>query len=187
MSWDLVGAAQQGDMDAFGQLYRLYEPKVRGYFGGRVWDRDVVEDLTSETFAEALRCIGRVRNQGKDVGAWFMALAKNMLWAHINARSTQLEDRVGDLADLPGALLFITTTSEVEADVLDRQLVAELLRLLDQLDPDERTVIDLRFWGRMQRGPIAERVGASVGVVRNRENRGVARLRSLMASADRGE
>ena len=68
-SWELVAASQAGDRAAFAELYRRFRPVIERYVGWRVQDWAEVEDLVSETFLRALRGIGSVSYQGRDVGA----------------------------------------------------------------------------------------------------------------------
>ncbi len=56
-SWDLVHAAQEGDRSAFALLYDKYVDVVFRYVLFRVGDRELAEDVTSETFLRALRRI----------------------------------------------------------------------------------------------------------------------------------
>jgi hypothetical protein len=56
-TWGLVARAQQGDSEAFGQLYDRYFDTVYRYIYYRVYDRATAEDFTSETFLRALRRI----------------------------------------------------------------------------------------------------------------------------------
>ncbi|MCW2704312.1 MAG: polymerase, sigma-24 subunit, subfamily, partial [Blastococcus sp.] len=48
--WALVHRAQQGDAEAFGELYDHYVTMVHRYVYHRVGDRATAEDVTSETF-----------------------------------------------------------------------------------------------------------------------------------------
>jgi hypothetical protein len=55
--WGLVRRAQDGDAEAFGELYDHYVTLVHRYAYNRVGDRATAEDVTSETFVRALRRI----------------------------------------------------------------------------------------------------------------------------------
>lgn len=54
-SWDYVRAAQGGDAEAFGYLYRRYRRDIYVYLLARTRSVAVAEDLTSETFLRVLR------------------------------------------------------------------------------------------------------------------------------------
>ena len=90
-SWELVEAAQAGDREAFGQLYARYAGGVSRFLGHRVRDRALVEDLTSETFARALRRIDSVRDQGRDPGAWLTTIARNLVFDHTKSSRYKLD------------------------------------------------------------------------------------------------
>lgn len=87
-TWEVVAAAQGGDADAFGLLYDRYVDMVFRYVLFRVNDRCLAEDLTSETFLRALRRITSITYQGKDVGAWFVTIARNIVLDHVNRVGT---------------------------------------------------------------------------------------------------
>src|SRR5947209_9039991 len=97
--WDLVEAAQAGDREAFGQLYGRYVSGVSGFLGNRVRDRGLVEDLTSETFARALRRIDSVRDQGRDLGAWLTTIARNLVVDHTRSSRYQRDTLTAQIAD----------------------------------------------------------------------------------------
>ena len=75
----LVTLAQQGDGEAFGQVYDAYVDQIYRYLYYRVGSHALAEDLTSETFLRALRRIDSFTWQGKDIGAWFTTIARNLV------------------------------------------------------------------------------------------------------------
>ena len=81
--WALVRRAQDGDAEAFGQLYDHYVTLVHRYAYHRVGDRATAEDITSETFLRALRRIDSLSFQGRDVGAWLVTIARNIIFDHV--------------------------------------------------------------------------------------------------------
>jgi hypothetical protein len=77
--WALVHQAQEGDAEAFGRLYDHYVTMVHRYVYHRLGDRATAEDVTSETFVRALRRIDSLSFQGRDVGAWLVTIARNII------------------------------------------------------------------------------------------------------------
>ena len=77
-----VTLAQQGDGEAFGQVYDAYVGAglpLSLLPGGLP---PLAEDLTSETFLRALRRIDSFTWQGRDIGAWFITIARNLVTDH---------------------------------------------------------------------------------------------------------
>src|SRR6185312_13752829 len=73
----LVDLAQRGDSEAFGMLYERYVDVVYRYV--RVGSQQLAEDLTSETFLRALRRMDSFSWQGRDIAAWFITIARNLI------------------------------------------------------------------------------------------------------------
>src|ERR1700712_3434226 len=96
-SWALVRAAQAGDLDAFATLYDRYLPVVYRFICYRVKDRSLAEDFTSETFLRALRRFSELNYQGRDIGAWFITIARNIVLDHVKSARFRLELSTGDI------------------------------------------------------------------------------------------
>ena len=94
--WRLVTRAQDGDGEAFGQLYDRYVDTVFRFIYFRVNDRALAEDFTSETFLRALRRIGTINYQGRDIGAWFVTIARNIILDHMKSARHRLEITTAD-------------------------------------------------------------------------------------------
>ncbi|MGH3611386.1 MAG: RNA polymerase sigma factor [Pseudonocardia sp.] len=179
-SWDLVAAAQRGDRDAFGQLWCRYAPVVAGYVRRRVRDHGLAEDLTSETFARAWRSIGPVRNQGRDVGAWFVTIARNLVRDHAKSHRAQREALVADVETVAAAGAAFTPASPgVERVVLARLVAAELRRRVAALPAAQRDVIRLRFGDGLSVLQVAAAVGRSESAVKALQHRALTQLRVI--------
>jgi len=86
--WTLVQRVQDGDAEAFGLIYDNYVDVVFRYIYFRLHDRHLSEDFASETFTRALRRIDSVSFQGRDVGAWLITIARNIIRDHIKSSRT---------------------------------------------------------------------------------------------------
>jgi len=110
----LVTLAQQGDAEAFGQIYDAYVDTIYRYLYYRVGSHAVAEDLTSETFLRALRRIDSFSWQGKDIGAWFVTIARNLVADHVKSSRFRLEVSTADMLDADRA------DGGIEDEVLSR-------------------------------------------------------------------
>lgn len=173
-SWTLVGAAQQGDRDAFGQLYARYASGVSRFVGNRLQDRGLVEDLTSETFTRALRRIDSVSDQGRDVGAWFTTIARNLVLDHVKSHRTQRESPVAEVADVGSA------QPGPEQVAISNESAAAVRRHVGQLPPDQQECLRLRFWQDLSTGETAAAMGRSEGAVKALRHRAIGGLRASL-------
>jgi RNA polymerase sigma-70 factor (ECF subfamily) len=173
-SWSLVAAAQQGDRDAFGQLYARYAGGVSRFVGNRLQDRGLIEDLTSETFTRALRRIDSVSDQGRDVGAWFTTIARNLVFDHAKSHRTQRESTVAEVADAD------TAQPGPEQVAIAKETAAEVRRHVAQLPPDQQECLRLRFWQGLSGPETAAAMGRSEGAVKALRHRAIVGLRASL-------
>ena len=172
--WGLVEAAQTGDAEAFGRLYDRYVEMVHRYAYARLGDRTLAEDVTSETFLRALRRIGTVSYRGRDVGAWFVTIARNIVLDHVKSGRARYEVTTGDPRDTDRA------TDGPEGAVLARLTSEELLRCIRQLAPDQQECIVLRFLQGLSVAETAEAMERNPGAVKALQHRALRRLADLL-------
>jgi RNA polymerase sigma-70 factor (ECF subfamily) len=173
-AWALVQAAQSGDTSAFGALYDRYVDSVFRYVLFRVGDRTLAEDVTSETFLRAFRRITSISYQGRDVGAWFVTIARNLVLDHVKSSRFRLEVATADPDD--GA----STESGPEHEVLTRLTHVELLRCVRLLGEDQRECIVLRFLQGLSVSETANIMGRNDGAIKALQHRAVRRLAQLL-------
>jgi RNA polymerase sigma-70 factor (ECF subfamily) len=173
-NWYLVERAQQGDAEAFGHLYDRYVDLVHRYIYYRVADRSTAEDFTSETFLRAWRRIGSVTNQGRDIGAWFVTIARNIILDHVKSSRYKLEVSTADMLDAD------TAEDGPENLVLDRITHAELLRCVKRLNAEQQECIVLRFLEGLSVAETAAVMGKNEGAIKALQHRAVRRLATLL-------
>jgi RNA polymerase sigma-70 factor (ECF subfamily) len=173
-AWALVKAAQDGDMGAFGDLFDRYYDVVFRYVLFRMGDRTLAEDITQETFVRALRRITSVSYQGRDIGAWFVTIARNLIFDHVKSSRYRLEQTTNDIVDLS------PSTSGPEQQVLDGATNEELLRCVRKLNPDQQECIQLRFLQGLSVAETAEIMNRNEGAVKALQHRAVRRLAQLL-------
>ncbi|WP_243790246.1 sigma-70 family RNA polymerase sigma factor [Saccharopolyspora gloriosae] len=176
-NWRHVSAAQNGDNDAFGKLYDEYAHVVYRYVLFRVSDHCLAEDITSETFLRALRRIATVSYQGRDVAAWFITIAKNLVLDHVKSSRTRLEVPIPELTD---AQHRPQAQCGPEQHVLDAATQQELLRCIRQLNADQRECIKLRFMQGLSVTETAQRMHRGEGAIKALQHRAVRRLAQLL-------
>ncbi|MGQ0839293.1 sigma-70 family RNA polymerase sigma factor [Actinokineospora sp.] len=173
-SWELVHAAQAGDKVAFGKLYDHYVDVVFRYVLFRVGDRELAEDVTSETFLRALRRIGSVSYQGRDVGAWFVTIARNLVLDHVKSSRYRLEVTTPEIRDSE------RVEAGPEQQVMSKVTREALLACVDQLGDDQRECIVLRFLQGLSVAETAAIMSRNEGAVKALQHRAVRRLALLL-------
>ncbi|MGY1770567.1 sigma-70 family RNA polymerase sigma factor [Blastococcus sp. SYSU D00813] len=172
--WALVARAQRGDAEAFGELYDHYVTMVYRYLYHRVGDRTLAEDFTSETFVRALRRIDSLSFQGRDVGAWLVTIARNIVRDHVKSSRYRLEVTTADMRDADRG------TDGPEDSVVSRLTHEQLLACVRQLNSEQQECISLRFLQGLSVAETAAVMGKKDGAVKALQHRAVRRLASLL-------
>ena len=173
-TWRLVTLAQGGDGEAFGQLYDRYVDVVFRFVYYRVNDRGLAEDFTSETFLRALRRISTITYQGRDIGAWFVTIARNIVLDHMKSARHRLEITTADTLEgndrAPSPELAV-----IEAMTSDRLMAA-----VKQLGDEQRECVMLRFMQGFSVSETAAVMGKNDGAVKALQHRAVRKLAELV-------
>lgn len=172
--WALVRRAQDGDAEAFGLLYDHYVTMVFRYLLHRVGDRAQAEDFTSETFVRALRRIDSLSFQGRDVGAWLVTIARNIVRDHVKSSRFRLEVTTADMRDADRA------TDGPEDAVVQALSNEQLLACIRQLGNEQQECISLRFLQGLSVAETAAVMGKKEGAIKALQHRAVRRLAGLL-------
>lgn len=170
----LVKLAQDGDGEAFGQLYESYADTVFRYIYYRVSNRQLAEDLTSETFVRALRRISTFTWQGRDFGAWLVTIARNLVADHFKSSRYRLEVPTGEMMDSD------ETGPSTEDSVLTYFSDKALLDAVCQLNPQQRECVTLRFLHGLSVAETARIMDKNDGAIKTLQYRAIRTLARLL-------
>ncbi len=173
----LVARAQAGDAEAFGLIYDRYVGLIYRYIYYRVGSQQLAEDLTSETFLRALRRITTFTWQGRDVGAWFVTIARNLVTDHYKSSRYKLEITTHDLVSTAGDSPDEGTP---EDEVLTALTNSTLLQAVKSLNPEQQECIVLRFLQGLSVSETAQAMGKNEGAIKALQYRAVRSLGRLL-------
>lgn len=189
--WTLVERAQQGDTEAFGLIYDRYVDTVFRFIYFRVGNRPLAEDLTSETFLRALKRIGSFTWQGRDLGAWLVTIARNLVADHFKSGRYRLEFVDGDgRFNADGERmdsLFDGVDRSAEGDpesaVVDHFDNVALLTAVKHLEyhsPEQYTCVVYRFLQGFSIAETAQAMGKNEGAIKALQGRAMQSLARML-------
>jgi RNA polymerase sigma-70 factor, ECF subfamily len=176
--WSLVERAQNGETAAFGLIYDRYMDTVFRFIYFRVGNRQLAEDLTSDTFLRALKRIGSFTWQGRDLGAWLVTIARNLVADHFKSGRYRLEITTGDVLDADRE--DRGPEGSPEAAVVDHITNVTLLTAVKQLNPEQQECIVLRFLQGFSVAETAKAMGKNEGAIKALQYRAVRALARLL-------
>jgi len=177
---DLVNRARAGDMEAFGDLYRLLAPTVTAAARRSVSDREVVADVVQETFARALEKLDQLREPAS-AAAWMAGIARRVATDHLRARYRVVaeDDRtlVGRSDDNAGP--EVLTEGRVDLD--------DALRGIALLSPSDAQAVTLVAHLGLTTAELAAALGVAPVTAKVRLHRARRRLARLLEVVEVGD
>ena len=139
-------AAAQADPKEFGALYELYVDRVYRYAYRRVGTHHDAEDVTAQTFQQALAALPKYEWRGLPFGAWLFRIAANVI--NRRGRTGSREIPVEDVSVFrPQELSDDDPVDYVQRD----EQSEELNELVSTLPPDQQRVFDPEVLARSEK------------------------------------
>jgi RNA polymerase sigma-70 factor (ECF subfamily) len=155
----------------FADIYDQQIGSVYGFFAYRVRCRNDAEDLTQRTFERALKAWSRFDPERASVGAWLLAIARNLLIDHYRADTSPRQQPLEEVEE---------EKLGSEEPASDLGIDPELARALAALSPRDREIVALRFGGDLNGPEIAELTDLSLANVQQILSRSLRKLRDLL-------
>jgi len=165
----LVEAAQL-DREAFAALYDAHFQAIYSYAFHRVGSHAEAEDITAQTFQQALEHLPRYEWRGVPFSAWLYRIAANVIARRYRGvlPRAPLED-AETVAD--------DEREEPPAMVLAAERARLLRAAVERLPPDQQRAIVLKFGRGLRNAEIATLMGRSEGAVKQLVHRALETLR----------
>ncbi|RTE07113.1 RNA polymerase sigma factor [Paenibacillus whitsoniae] len=141
-------------MESMEQLYENYAQTVYRYLYSITQNADLSEELTQETFYQAMKTIHQFRGECK-LSVWLCQIAKRAWYKELNKNKKKPSISLEEMEPpLPAA-------GNMEKDVLLNEEKLAMFRSLQQLDAKTKEVMYLRLSGELSFGEIGDILGQS--------------------------
>lgn len=156
-----LALAQQGDQEAFAEIYRRYSRSVQVQAMRIVHRESEAQDITQEVFLKVFRHLHTL----KDLQAFEGWLRRIVLHAGITylqryRRHSQQQCDLSDVAD--------GTTDRVQAQVRDRERTEQLSRSMQSLSQIDRQALHEFYFEHRSLQEIANRLQVPLGTIKRR-------------------
>jgi RNA polymerase sigma-70 factor (ECF subfamily) len=176
--------------DAFGALYERHVRSVFAFAYSKLRDGAAAEDVTSQTFLQALRALPRYQQRGVPIRSWLFRICANLIADRhrVPIAETPLRRSGGLDRDNEAGEHHDPPDPRAEADIAAWEQAEDFARLIADLTPEQRTVVRLRFADGLPIAEIAAQMARSEGAVKMLLMRALQNLRRRMqmGAADAG-
>lgn len=162
---DWVQAALQGNQDAFAEIVYAYQDAVYNLCYRMLGERVEAEDAAQEAFLRAYLNLARY-DASRSFKTWLLSIASNYCIDRLRRRRLQWMS----LDDEPtsDSLALSSDEPEPEMAALTKERSAAIQALLDELPPDYRASVVLRYWYDYSYAEIAEMTETTESAVKSR-------------------
>jgi len=160
-----VNAALEGNQDAFADIVYSYQDAVYNLCYRMLGERGEAEDAAQEAFLRAYLNLTRY-DPARSFKTWLLSIASNYCIDRLRRRRLQWMS----LDDEPVAdrLALHSDDPEPEPATLSKEQSVAIQGLLDQLSPDYRAVVVLRYWYDYSYAEIADIMDTTESAVKSR-------------------
>lgn len=170
---DVVRRAQNGRISALQELYLSHHQQIFRFVWSRVHDPDLAEDLTGEVFLRMLANLSQYEDRSLPFRAWLYRIARNLMIDHHRKIGSRQIMPLDDLSGEPGE-------EKSPEELAERNMtLVHVQQMLEQMKPDEREVVELRFLAGLSLKETALVINKTVAAVKALQRRGLVTLRSI--------
>ena len=178
---ELIDSYRNGNYASFDILLARHQAKVYGYIISVVKDREIADDIFQDTFLKVVHTInaGLYKEENKFIH-WVMRIAHNLIVDHFRRTSKLPTVNKND---------FLLENLRVADDNVEKMLIKsqtrqDIRKLIRQLPAEQRRVVILRHYGKMEFKDIAEQTGVSINTALGRMRYAIINLRRLAKNSN---
>lgn len=171
----LVRKSQEGDSNAFSDLYDIYFSQIHKYVYYKVSD-DYVDDLVATVFIKTWTQIKKYQKSKYRFSAWLFRIAHNTVIDHYRTHKKhyELEEIVSDEKTMN------------PQDFAEQQLNGERVqRAVRSLDKKYQEVIILKFMNELSNTEVSKVLGTSESNIRTLQFRALKKLKSKLEEEEK--
>jgi RNA polymerase sigma-70 factor (ECF subfamily) len=174
----LIDRIQEGDANAMDDLLNRYKARIYQYAFRLTRNADDASDLLSETFIRAYGALARF-HRGSSLTTWFCKIVRNCFLDTLKKsrfKNTLSIDQVLQQDDFCVFPQIVDKSADVEGIAISSAVTSELLDLVDELRPQEATLVRMYCLNGLTYEEISRRLNVPVGTIKSRLYRARAHL-----------
>jgi RNA polymerase sigma-70 factor, ECF subfamily len=168
------GVAAQ-DQRAMAELYDATRRLIYGLVLRIVTDPSAAEEVLLDVYMQAWRQAERYDDQRGAPLAWLTTIARSRALDRV--RSSSQEQRRSEPLE---AASHHAVAAGAEEETLAGEVQGHVRRALDALSPEQRSVIELAYYGGLSHSEIALELQQPLGTVKTRTRLGMIKLRDTL-------
>ncbi|MEX0304804.1 MAG: sigma-70 family RNA polymerase sigma factor [Leisingera sp.] len=164
----LLAVRDQRDRAAFGEMFDHLAPRLKGFVMRSGASSALAEEIVQDVMLTIWRKAAQFDPYRAQASAWIYQIARNRHIDIVRKENRPLPDELGEDPGLePDASQILGLEQEAE----------QLKRAIQQLQPDQKEMIEKAYIGELTHQEISRQTGLPLGTVKSRIRLGLGRLR----------
>ncbi len=176
---ELVARLRERDTGAFTALYDRHNRVAFGLAYRMLGEPSAAEDVVQEAFLSVWRQADSFRPDRSAARTWLLSIVHHRAVDRLRrVASREVSDNT-----LQGVPERADESTDVEHEVGAQLEAAQVREALGALPPDQRTAIELAYFGGLSHSEIAHKLNVPVGTIKGRLRIGLQKMRTLLDRA----
>ncbi len=163
----IIADCQNGQIETFVYLYDRYVEKIYNFLYFRTFDQALAEDITSQTFLQAMNKIKSFDESKGTFQSWLYRIARNLLIDEYRRRKP---------SEAIEAHYDLASDTNLEHETQGQLSVEALQKLLTTLPTESQELITMRLWDELPYAEIAVITGKTEGSLKMQYSRIIDQL-----------
>lgn len=150
----IIESFKSWNKQAFWLIYDMYIDKVYEFIYYKTYDREIAQDITSDTFFKAIKALDKfdTTKENASLKAWLFKIAYNNVIDFYKKKKEEvwLDD-----------ILEIWTENNFSLDIDNKEKLKEVLDYLKTIKQEHREILIMRIWDNLSYEQIASITGKS--------------------------
>jgi RNA polymerase sigma factor (sigma-70 family) len=178
--YELIQRFIKGEQSCFELLIKRHKNKVFAYISMYIRDQALAEDIFQDTFMKVIQSVktGKYVDNGKFI-SWVMRIAHNLIIDHFR-RIKQMNTISNDDYESDIFNSKKLADSNIEDDIIKRQILKDVRKMIQMLPEDQREVVILRHYSGLSFKEIADITNVSINTALGRMRYALINMRKIM-------
>ncbi len=170
---ELVMRLQSRDQQAFSYLYDNYAAALNGIIYRMVENRELAEDILQEAFVKIWNNFNSYDTSKGRLFTWMLNITRNLTIDTLRSKDYKKQAKISSDENSVSNLTNDSGMAErFDAMGLRKQLV--------NLNPGQRSIIDLAYFNGFTQDEISKEMGIPLGTVKTRMRAAIIELRKML-------
>ena len=170
--------ARNGDNDAFTRLVETYQTPVYNLCYRMLGEANIAEDAAQETFWRAYQNLKRYDPQRSFI-TWLLSIAAH----HCIDQQRKHRLPIFELDEFPDLDVVDSSIPNPEKELSHNQEDDALHKLINQLNPQDRATVILKYWYDCSEEEISQMLSLTVSAVKSRLHRSRRQLATMFETS----